>query len=454
MSNDHPTINDLERLIRGTSSPGSAPRLPRVVRHLLANCHRCCEMLQNAGWTRQRLESLVYLTTTECDRPGYDYGKSFVGAERRLDAFFAAEAPLRESVDALIAELARLPDDEQIRDVTKDSRLGHPVVVRELIDHSYALRYEDPQRMLHWSELARIAADNGSVATAGSAERLADIRAKAWENFSNALRVCGKLPEAEEALTTSQNHRATGTGDPMLRARITEQWASLRTFQGKFGDAIELAAEAGRIYRELGKSQELASALVHQAIAAIYAGETELAIRTLNQAIPSIDPEESPKLLLAACHNLIRCYIDIQEPDKALSLYFEARDLYKEHDGHTTILLRTAWQEGQLLRDLGHLQAAETALRHAREGFLERGLAYEVALVSLDLASVYVRLGKAEDVRRTAAEAVPIFRALRVEREVLGALLQLQQAAGQEHQALELIGVLNTHLAPLRNNAR
>lgn len=454
MSNDHPTINDLERLIRGTSLPGFAPRLPQVVRHLLANCHRCCELLQDASWTRQRLESLVYLTTTESDRPGYDYGRSFVGAERRLSAFFAAEAPLSESVDALIAELARLPEDEQIRDAMRNSRLGHPVVIRELIDRSYALRYEDPKRMLHWSELARLAADNGSIAAAGSAERLADVRAKAWENFSNALRVCGKLPEAEEALTTSQNHRAAGTGDPMLRARITEQWASLRTFQGRFSDAIELAAEAAGIYRELEKNQELASALVHQAIAAIYAGETELAIRTLNQAIPRIDPEENPKLLLAACHNLIRCYIDIGEPEKALSLYFEARDLYKEHSGHTTILLRTAWQEGQLLRDLGHLQAAETALRHAREGFLERGLAYEVALVSLDLASVYVRLGKAEDVRRTATEAVPIFRALRVEREVLGALLQLQQAAGQEHQALELIRVLNTHLAPLRNNAR
>ncbi len=454
MSNDHPTINDLERFLRGTSSPGPTPRLPRVVRHLLATCHRCCELLQDAGWSRQRLESLVYLTTTETDRPGYDYGRSFAGAERRLNAFFAAEALWEEPVDALIAELTNISENEQIRYVTKDSRLGHPVMVRELIDRSYALRYEDPKRMLHWSELARIAADNGSIAAAGSAERLADIRAKAWENFSNALRVCGKLPEAEEALTTSQDYRAAGTGDPMLRARITEQWASLRTFQGRFSDAIELAAEAGRIYRELEKSQELASALVHQAIAAIYAGETELAIRTLNQAIPRIDSEENPKLLLAACHNLIRCYIDIGEPERALSLYFEARDLYKEHNGHTTILLRTAWQEGQLLRDLGHLQAAETALRHAREGFLERGLAYEVALVSLDLTSVYVRLGKAEEVRRTAAEAVPIFRALRVEREVLGALLQLQQAAGQEQQALELIRVLNTHLAPLRNNAR
>lgn len=454
MSNDHPTIHDLERLIRGTSPPGPAPRLPRVVRHLLANCQRCCELLQDAGWTRQRLESLVYLTTTESDRPGYDYGQSFAGAARRLEAFFAAEALLEEPVDALIAELTRRPDEEQISFVAKNSRMGHPAVIRELIDRSYALRYEDPKRMLHGSELARIAADNGSIATAGSAERLADLRAKAWENFSNALRVCGKLQEAEEALATSQSYRAAGTGDPMLRARITEQGASLRTFQGRFGEAIELAAEAAGIYRELDKSQELASALVHQAIAAIYAGETELAIRTLNQAIPRIDPEENPKLLLAACHNLIRCYIDIGEPERALSLYFEARDLYKEHDGHTTILLRTAWQEGQLLRDLGHLQAAETALRHAREGFLERGLAYEVALVSLDLTSVYVRLGKAEDVRRTAAEAVPIFRALRVEREVLGALLQLQQAAGQEQQALELIRVLNTHLAPLRNNAR
>jgi hypothetical protein len=62
---------------------------------------------------------------------------------------------------------------------------------------------------------------------------------------------------------------------------------------------------------------------------------------------------------------------------------------------------------------------------------------------------VYVLAGKFEELRRTIAEAIPIFRALHVDREAIAALLQLQQAAGKEQQALELISWLTARLAPL-----
>jgi hypothetical protein len=77
---------------------------------------------------------------------------------------------------------------------------------------------------------------------------------------------------------------------------------------------------------------------------------------------------------------------------------------------------------------------------------MERGLTYEVAVVSLDLAAVYVKLGATEEVKQTVSETMPIFRALRVGREALASLLQLQQVADQEIQALALIQNLTHRL--------
>jgi tetratricopeptide (TPR) repeat protein len=113
-----------------------------------------------------------------------------------------------------------------------------------------------------------------------------------------------------------------------------------------------------------------------------------------------------------------------------VSILFEARSLYKDCD--PLILLRAIWQEGQLLREVGHLRNAEAALLRARQGFEEQGLSYERAVVCLDLGEIYWKLGQLDRLRQSLAEAVPIFRSLRVSREVLACLLRLQQAAELE----------------------
>jgi tetratricopeptide (TPR) repeat protein len=449
MLQDHPTAEDFESFLRDASRPGHAARNARILRHLLAGCPSCRNQLQVSGWTGERLERLVYLPGRSPEvQGGYDYGRAFARAEQAITDFLSAPPLPMEDPERLLMELEGAPRARQTSIAEEDERFADPRLTQLLLERSHGARYADPEAMLHWAQIARSIATRCAPESLGSAAKLADLRARAWSQYGNALRVTGRLRDAEEAMITAQAYLKTGTGDPVLKARLCEQIASLHTFQRRFDAAIETLNEAVEIYRQIGETNALARTLVQEAIACLYAGDAESSVALLNRAIPLVDHEEDPHLLLAACHNLVRCYIDLDRPEQALSIYSETRDLYKEFND-SLILLRAGWQEGQILRDLGHLRAAEGALLRAQSGFMERGLMYEVAVVCLDLAALYVKLKAPEDLRQTVTATVPIFRALRVDREALASLLQLQQVADQEQQAMELIRFLNARIEPL-----
>jgi tetratricopeptide (TPR) repeat protein len=456
MLETHPSAEDFAGFLRVTSRSAHHGRNTQVIRHLLSDCAVCRHQLKTLGWSEQRLTRLLQLTAEgerlETDAaPVYDYSRAFAAVDRAVSAFLTPEKPVAENtVAALLSELEGLTARERIQRAASVP-FSTPGVVRALIERSHACRFQSTDDMLHFAHLARLAAEACLAEDAGGDMRLSDLRTRAWGQYGNALRVCCRPREAEDALATAEGHRQNGTGDPALRVWLFERRAALLTFQEHFAEAIEMCEEAGRVYQEIGEPHSLAMTLVHKAIASLHSGEAEKAVRALNQAIPLIDHAEDPHLLLAACHNLIRCYIDLDRPDQALALYSETRSLYKEI-GDPLILLRATWQEGQLLRDLGHLHAAETALLRSRKGYQERSLAYEAALVSLDLAAVYVKLGQVDEVKRTVMATVPIFHALRVKLDTLAALLQLQQVADQEQRALELIRLLNARVASLPKN--
>jgi tetratricopeptide (TPR) repeat protein len=446
MSTHHPSRTDLEIFLHDATQ-AAARTNAFVIRHLLAGCSACREHLDNLGSQRRRLERLLQLRPAlegSNTGSGFDYSPAFAGAERALAAFFAQGRPSQVSAGDLQVELSSLVEEEQIRRVSTDRRFANPELVKQLIEASQAVRFHDPQKLLHLSHLACLAAESCSVEECGSPERLGDLRCQGWRQYGTALRVQSRLRESDAAFVRAQRFCEEGTGDPLVRARLCAALLSLRMAQRRFSEAIQLAEEAGRIYQEIGESNALASTLVQKAIAYIYAGEPSDAVPILNRAIALIDPQDT-HLLLAACHNLVRCYIDLEKPEQALSLFFEIRGLYRDVND-ALILLRAGCQEGYMLRDLGHLHAAEAAFIRARDGFCEHKILYEAAVASLDLAAIYVKMGDAEKLEQVVATTVPIFRSLGVDREALASLLQLRQLAEQGQKAFELIRLLGTQI--------
>ena len=455
MRNDHPSVEDLENFLGAKSGPGSTTRNARVLRHLLAECSECRNQLALLGWGGDRLERLVSMSSdtysdneTVRARPSaaVSYDAAFAKAERAVDAFLSEPPPIEASSGQLLEELESL-SQQQAASALSAERYAHPELVQRLVERSNSLRFSDPSKMLWSAKLGLDLALRCTPERCGSLARLKDCQGLAWIQYATALRVGSQVRESEEAGERSLLCLNEGTGDPVLRLTVYRHIATIHQFHRRFDQAIEFLREAGSIARQIGDSHALATTLVQEAIATLYAGEAEAAVRLINQAIPLIDQEVDPYLLLAACHNLVRCFIDLDRPEQALAIYSEIRDLYKDLR-EDMISLRASWQEGQLLRDLGHPVAAETALLRARDGFLQRGVMFDSALVSLDLTALYIRMGRTTDVRQTVEATVPVFRALGIEREELAALLQLQQVAEQQQKALDLVRFLNSRIQP------
>jgi tetratricopeptide (TPR) repeat protein len=357
-----------------------------------------------------------------------DYDDVLARAEQTFSLFFAEGRPVQEPPGVLLAELAPGASLEELDLPSLDLRRAIPTLTKWLIARSHAVRFGDPQEMLHWGLMARLAADSCSVQALGSRSRLADLKARAWGQFGNALRVCGRFREAGEMLAAAREYLEKGTGDPVLRARFYEQMASLHINQKAFESARELLEEAQAIYEEIGERHCLAGSLLQKAITLQYGSEPELAIQVIDRAVAFLNPIEDPDLFLVASGNRALAYISIDRPDWALSSF---RALRRAGRGNlrSALMLRVSWAEGQALSGLGHLEAAETALRSARRGFIERDLAPEVVAASRDLVGLYRKMGKRRALEDTVVETQALFFGIPAEVEVQNGLRELERMA-------------------------
>ena len=216
-----------------------------------------------------------------------------------------------------------------------------------------------------------------------------------------------------------------------------------------FDEADRLFDQTITLYRECGEVALTAQTLSDRGVGVHYAGDLEKAIPLFQEALELVDEQSNSRLEAMVRHGLAHCLSDLGRHQEALRLLEQARTVYRELGDRIT-LLRARWLEGKILHGLERTELAEEAFVEVRDAFIQEEIAYDAALVSLDLAALYAAQGRTSETRRLAEQMIPIFESRDVHREALAALVVFREAAQAEQATLALVQEIGAYLRQAR----
>jgi tetratricopeptide (TPR) repeat protein len=337
----------------------------------------------------------------------------------------------RLAAPELRAELEPFAREERLSLVQAGARFRNWALAEFYCADSLDAVADQPERAV---EIAELAVHIASLVP-GTDRWQRQIKAHCEPVLGNALRVCGQLPAAEDAFARSRAAWPTddrddyGLLDPSRRIELE---ASLRRDQRRIPQALDLLDRALALCRPAS----IPRILVNRAKTLEETGDYQASIATLEGAIPLIDPADD-RLMFAACFNLAENLHQVGRQTASEQLLPHVRELAARLDKKLH-RVRLRWLEGRIAAGLGRVEEAVAAFREVRDAFASRKIAYDAALVTLELAVLLAEQGRTAEVKRLASETEMIFKAQRVERERLGALRLFCTTARRERLSVDL----------------
>ncbi|HEX6900690.1 MAG TPA: tetratricopeptide repeat protein [Thermoanaerobaculia bacterium] len=406
-----------------------------IVEHL-SRCATCRRRF--VGFTRHRSGVLARKVADVLHwRETPDYGQVLREHEESFREREQCMAKERLEALGLFVELTGHPAEQRDLVLRNSPRFQTWGVFELLVERCLETSIQSP---LYAEELGKLALQLSDLLDTSQygAEVICDLRARALAYVGNARRIRSELQEAEEAFQKAYVELQKGTHDPLERAILLDLEASLRRAQRRFDEAYRLLRRAISIFLQTEQRHRAGRSLVNLATVLHVAGNLPEAIPLLYQALELIDSEQEPRLLLCTKHNLIDDLAELGRFLEAQKLYRDTRALYRNFPDAWT-QNRRKWVKGKIARGLGQADQAESLFLAAREGFINEGIPYDTALVSLELATLYSEQRRTADLKRLAEEMVPIFSSLYIHREALAALAYLKQAAEAERATMDLV---------------
>jgi tetratricopeptide (TPR) repeat protein len=436
----HPSRKDLDRFLQSALPPA---RRRLVTRHLM----RCESCLAYIG---PSLEVMIAPEKVDNESPietGDVYDAALDRAFKKALDRTGTVRVQRERAAPVIADLVQ--GRRKFRDLSEeehDALQGIPKVDL-LLEEAKALRHEEPAKMIEAADLARKAAMRLDSRVYGP-HIVADTRAHALAELANAYRTADRVSSAEETMAQALHYLERGSGDLYLVARISELASSLACDQRHFHEAHELIDRALLIHRQLGDEHMAGRALIKKSYYLSCEGNPEEALIHVTEGFTLLDLKRDLGLGASALQNTILYAVDAGHLKKAQHHLWNAQNhgLLPDEEVNRIKLRATA---GEIFAGLGQLERAEKAFRTAKADFEDLGLIYVAGITGIDLAAVWMRQGRVEEVKELAEKLADDFLSLNVKREALAAVLVLREACRKDRVTVEAIQKIAAYLRDL-----
>jgi tetratricopeptide (TPR) repeat protein len=435
---DHPSADELLALVRGRLAP---QRSGEILRHLYGGCEVCLAvapagLAAGLGVRREPTAKEDAATEAAIDR-------AFAVALREDRNLRRRQDQRERAVKILMEGGTKGPEQ-----LPKSMKQGDKV--EALLAASWSIRFEDVGMMVYFARLAVNCAERLDARKYGGKEVL-DLQCRALAELGNAYRVSDQFDKASVAFERARRLFELGSRSDSLEIRLLSLEASFDSDCRRLGDACLRLKKVLRYYRQNGLDQLAGRTLLQLGRFTSFAGDSEKALRLIDESLSLLDINRDPGLVYVARQNQIEFLIWLRRYREAELKLFQLRAM-QAHSGGRINELRLRWLTGRIEAGKDKFDRAEETLREVHEGWIEFGRGYDSALVSLELAAMLLAQGKAGEATEIVTAAYKTFAALKIQREGLMTVLMLRTACELRKATRDLVEKVARYLMKLEDD--
>lgn len=351
----------------------------------------------------------------------------------------------RERGTLLVARLGAYDDATQDALLAETPAFDSWVVAESLALQSSRAASRDADQALALARRAMVIAERPVVEEPWWSK----LRAYALAHLANAWRVKGDLPQAGLLFAEVAAAWEVGrTADRYLRQeeRIEALRSSYLISSGRLDEArsvlLSLVASSESSTLRVAHLLNLARAFEET-------GDFEQALDVLRQAAPSVDACEDERLRLVLRHNLLWLLTTTGRFTEAAAFLPEVVAC-SQRFGSELDWVRLLWARGRIAAGTGHLEEGAGILARVRGEFASRGIAFDAALVTLEIAQLHAEAGRHAQVKDLARHLAPLVSGQSVHPHAQAALALFRQAAERAAVTPTLARELVSYLRAVR----